>query len=264
MPFQYKCVLLVGATSGIGAAMADKLVLEGSKVIAVGRRQDRLDAFVAKHGPEKAGAVRYDITDSAGLDAFVAGVVKTYPDLDCVFLNSGTQHPTRISRPAEIDLAKFHAEINVNFTCIVNLSVKFLPVLQAKPVPTSLIITGTFLAIAPAASLAAYSASKAALSSFIGSLQAGNKKAQTKTAIVEIWPPVVQTELHDYMGEEAGRSMGMPVDQFVDETYAQLAAGAESVMVGTLGGTPKEEVYEVIERLGKMRDRLTTLLMHAI
>lgn len=73
MAFQYKRVLLVGATSGIGAAMADKLILEGAKVIAVGRRQERLDAFIQKHGPEKSSAVRYDVTDRAGLDAFVDG-----------------------------------------------------------------------------------------------------------------------------------------------------------------------------------------------
>lgn len=71
MVFQYKRVLLVGATAGIGAAMADKLIEEGAKVIAVGRRQERLDAFVAKHGSERASAIRYDITDRAGLDAFV-------------------------------------------------------------------------------------------------------------------------------------------------------------------------------------------------
>lgn len=71
MVFQYKRVLLVGATAGIGAAMADKLIEEGSKVIAVGRRQERLDAFVAKHGAERASAIRFDVTDRAGLDAFV-------------------------------------------------------------------------------------------------------------------------------------------------------------------------------------------------
>ena len=51
--------------------MADKLILEGAKVIAVGRRQERLDAFVQKHGSEKASSVRYDVTNRAGLDDFV-------------------------------------------------------------------------------------------------------------------------------------------------------------------------------------------------
>ena len=73
MAFQYKRILLVGATSGIGAAMADKLILEGAKVIAVGRRQERLDAFVQKHGPEKASGIKYDVTDRAGLDSFMHG-----------------------------------------------------------------------------------------------------------------------------------------------------------------------------------------------
>jgi NAD(P)-dependent dehydrogenase (short-subunit alcohol dehydrogenase family) len=36
MPFPYKHVLVVGATAGIGRAMADRLVEEGSKVTVVG------------------------------------------------------------------------------------------------------------------------------------------------------------------------------------------------------------------------------------
>lgn len=73
MSFAYKRVLLVGATAGIGAAFADKLILEGAKVIAVGRRQERLDAFVQKHGQEKASGVQYDVNDRTGMDAFVEG-----------------------------------------------------------------------------------------------------------------------------------------------------------------------------------------------
>lgn len=72
MSFPYKRCLLVGATSGIGAAMADKLVQEGVKIIAAGRRQDRLDAFVQKHGSEKASGVKFDITDKANMDGFVS------------------------------------------------------------------------------------------------------------------------------------------------------------------------------------------------
>jgi NADP-dependent 3-hydroxy acid dehydrogenase YdfG len=71
MPFTYKTVLIVGATSGVGGGMADKLMAEGSKVIAVGRPQDVLDEFVPKHGAAKAAAIRFDITDDAGMDSFV-------------------------------------------------------------------------------------------------------------------------------------------------------------------------------------------------
>lgn len=75
MPFQYKNILMIGATSGIGAAMADRLIQEGSKVIAVGRRRDRLDEFVRKHGKDRANAARFDITDRQNMDEFVKELV---------------------------------------------------------------------------------------------------------------------------------------------------------------------------------------------
>jgi NAD(P)-dependent dehydrogenase (short-subunit alcohol dehydrogenase family) len=52
MAFRYRRILLVGATSGIGTAMADKLISECARVTAMVRRQDWLDAFVNKHSPE--------------------------------------------------------------------------------------------------------------------------------------------------------------------------------------------------------------------
>lgn len=72
MPFQYKTILMVGATSGIGLAMSERLVQEGSKVVAVGRREDKLDAFVSRHGKDRAAAIKFDIGDSAGIDDFVS------------------------------------------------------------------------------------------------------------------------------------------------------------------------------------------------
>ncbi|KAL2165534.1 hypothetical protein VTH06DRAFT_835 [Thermothelomyces fergusii] len=232
MAFNYKRVLLIGATSGIGAAMADKLVLEGAKVIAVGRRQERLDAFVQKHGSEKASGIRYDVNDRAGMDAFVEGVVGQYPDLDCVILNSGVQRQVRLSRPDEVDLDAFHHEMSTNFSRLVDLSVKFLPHLKRKRDPTALVFTGSLFAAIPAVTVPAYSASKAALNAYIMCLRRQNAGSSTK--IIEIWPPAVQTELHDYLGPEVGRKMGMPVQEFVDKAWEQLAAGAELVTVGSL------------------------------
>lgn len=96
----------------------------------------------------------------------------------------------RLSRAAEFDLTSFHNEINVNFTSIVNLSMSFLPHLQAKTQPTGLIITGTHLGLVPAPTIPAYSASKAALTSFVDCLRDQNRHKPTK--IIEIYPPVVQ------------------------------------------------------------------------
>ncbi len=71
MQFQYKTVLVVGATSGIGLALAEKMIENGSHVIAVGRRQENLRSLVQKHGRERVSSVQFDITDLAGIPSFV-------------------------------------------------------------------------------------------------------------------------------------------------------------------------------------------------
>lgn len=61
MSFPYKKVLVIGATSGIGEALATKLVKNGTQLIIAGRRELNLDAFVQKHGYEKVTAKVLDI-----------------------------------------------------------------------------------------------------------------------------------------------------------------------------------------------------------
>lgn len=63
MPFPYKTVLITGATAGIGLALAERMIGSGIFVIAVGRRKDRLDSLVAKHGSDKVAAEVFDVSD---------------------------------------------------------------------------------------------------------------------------------------------------------------------------------------------------------
>lgn len=72
MGFPYKKVLVVGATSGIGWALAERVVENGVKVIVVGRRKERLDEFVEKHGKDNASAVVFDIRNLSGISQFAA------------------------------------------------------------------------------------------------------------------------------------------------------------------------------------------------
>ena len=70
MPFIYEKVLVIGATSGIGEALASRFVQEGSTVIVSGRRKENLEAFVHRHGKDKASAVPFDITEIEKIPAF--------------------------------------------------------------------------------------------------------------------------------------------------------------------------------------------------
>ncbi|KAK6004333.1 hypothetical protein QM012_008195 [Aureobasidium pullulans] len=136
---------------------------QGSKVIAVGLRQDRLNAFVQKHGEGKVSVVRFNITDCEHMDQFVKDITTKHPDLDCVHLNSGFQRMMDLTKPEELDLDMFHSQINTNFSCVVEMAIKFLPFLKSKATGTGLIFTSSNLGTVPAAPLPAYCASKAAL-----------------------------------------------------------------------------------------------------
>ncbi|MCJ1234891.1 hypothetical protein MMC14_002855 [Varicellaria rhodocarpa] len=259
MSFTYKCVLMIGATSGIGLGLAEKLIHEGSNVIAVGRRKDRIDEFVQKHG-SKAGGIPYDITDSQGLNAFVKKVTSTYPDLDCVFLNAGIQAVHDFTKPEQVNLSAFHQQMAVNFTSFVNITTAFLPFLQSKQSQTSIAFTGSNVAIVPAWNLPAYSASKAALNCFTLCLREQLNNAGSNVKVLEVSPPPVQTELHDNLGEQKGRAFGMPLDEFCNEAYDGLNSGKDQVIIGTIG--PQEKFMDIV---GQRRDtfELLTKLMRS-
>jgi NADP-dependent 3-hydroxy acid dehydrogenase YdfG len=70
MPYPYTKVLVLGATSGIGRALAERFVAAGSKVVVVGRRQQRLDEFVEKHGSTKATAAAFDLSEMDEIPSF--------------------------------------------------------------------------------------------------------------------------------------------------------------------------------------------------
>ncbi|CAJ2502181.1 Uu.00g095750.m01.CDS01 [Anthostomella pinea] len=238
MAFTYKTVLMIGCTAGLGLAMAERMIENGSFVIGVGRRKDRLDAYVAKHGPGKAAASQFDITDLDGIEAWVKGIIETYPSLDCVVLNSGIQRALNFAKPAEIDLGLVQKELSTNYTSYIALMKYLLPHLQAQaPKPTALIAVSSGLALVPIPRCANYCATKSALHSLIWSMRAqlAHDDASRHIRVVEIIPPAVRTELHglqDDLRAAGDTNFGLSIDEFLQETWAGLTRGDDEIPIG--------------------------------
>jgi short-subunit dehydrogenase len=91
MKFRDHAVLITGASSGIGAALAHELAREGARLVLMARRRERLEALCAELAAAGAKAVAHvgDVTRRADLDAAVALAVERYGRLDIAVANAG-------------------------------------------------------------------------------------------------------------------------------------------------------------------------------
>lgn len=173
--------------------------------------------------------------DLDALPAFCERIVKEHPDLDCVFLNAGMQRPFDFADPKSVDLKLLDNEFTVNYLAYVHITTLLLPHLQAKSKqsPVSLIFTSSGLGLIPLVRCSNYSATKAALHHWIMCLREQlNNDSESEVKIVELVTPVVQTELHDTKHQpdlKNGNSMGMPLREYVDDTWSKLNAGETTI-----------------------------------
>lgn len=109
-----KIILITGASSGIGAATAEKLVADGHKVALTARREEKLQELVASLGKDNAVAFAADATDYQAQCEVVKKTVSHYGRLDAAFANAGTGLSTPGTENGDVDEWDKLIDINVN------------------------------------------------------------------------------------------------------------------------------------------------------
>jgi NAD(P)-dependent dehydrogenase (short-subunit alcohol dehydrogenase family) len=101
-----KRILITGASSGIGEAGAEKLARAGAKVVVVARRQELLDAVVARISAASgdARALACDLSDLDAIDDLVATLEEDLGGIDILINNAGRS----IRRPLAESLDRWH------------------------------------------------------------------------------------------------------------------------------------------------------------
>lgn len=81
-------VFVTGATAGFGQSITRRFVAQGHKVIATGRRQERLDALQQELG-DSVYTLVLDVRDRAGIDAAVSSLPAEWRNIDVLVNNAG-------------------------------------------------------------------------------------------------------------------------------------------------------------------------------
>jgi NAD(P)-dependent dehydrogenase (short-subunit alcohol dehydrogenase family) len=104
-----RTVWLVGASTGIGRATAERLHGLGARVIVSARNQAALDEFVAAHAGSEALAL--DATDRDALQRAAAHIVALHGGIDLVMYCAGTYAAMRATA-FDLDIALRHVQVN--------------------------------------------------------------------------------------------------------------------------------------------------------
>ncbi|HEY3519966.1 MAG TPA: SDR family NAD(P)-dependent oxidoreductase [Rhodanobacteraceae bacterium] len=120
-----KTVLVTGASSGFGAAIASRFAENGWRVIACARRAERLQHLAGRFGSERVHTAAFDIRDEAAMRAALKAVPDEFGNVDLLVNNAGLALGTEAAQ--NCDLAQWRQMIDTNITALVTLTRLLLP-----------------------------------------------------------------------------------------------------------------------------------------
>lgn len=192
-----KVVLITGASSGIGEAIATDLGQAGATVVLGARRTERLGATARKI--EAAGgtarAHRLDVTRRADVEAFVRGAKEEFGRVDVIVNNAGVM-PLSPLRALKVD--EWEQMIDVNIRGVMYGVAAVLPIMDEQGYGHVINVASTGAhRVSPTA--AVYCATKYA----VWALSEGLRQESSALRVTVISPGVVTSELADTITDEA-------------------------------------------------------------
>lgn len=170
-----RTVLVTGASSGIGRAIAKQLLQQGHHVIGVSRN---IQQFT--HPLENFSTVQLDLSHTKTLPVQLRELAKNFPDIDTVIFAAGFG---QFGSLEEFSYAQIETLMSVNFTSQVFLTRALLPQLKRKQ-RVDLIYIGSEAALKGSRKGAIYCASKFALRGFTQALREECSKSGVRVCLI--------------------------------------------------------------------------------
>ncbi|WP_405644014.1 SDR family NAD(P)-dependent oxidoreductase [Streptomyces sp. NBC_00019] len=207
--FHDRTVLVTGAGSGIGRAVALAFAAEGAQVVVAGRRREPLDdtAALIEEAGGKALALTADVSRAADVQAVVAAAVDHFGSLDVAVNNAGV---FRGGQPlAELSESDWTEQLDINVTGVFHALQAEVRQMRTQPSGGAIVnIASIFGVHARHPGATAYAATKAAVS--VLTRGAARDHIGDGVRINAVSPGPVETEMSLLPGEtEAERAERM-------------------------------------------------------
>jgi len=184
-----KTILITGATSGFGRACAFKFAKEGWRVIATGRRKQRLDELVSDLGTEQTYPIVLDVRDRQAVQEAVAGLPSEFSSIDVLFNNAGLA--LGLGPAYEASLDEWDQMVDTNIKGLTYCTRAVLPGMVERK-SGHVVNMGSVAGDYPYMGGNAYGASKAFVKQFSLNLRAD--LAGTRVRVTNIEPGLAESE----------------------------------------------------------------------
>lgn len=181
-------ILITGATSGFGAATAQRFARAGWRVIATGRRAERLQPLRDEFDADRLHAAAFDLRDPDALPAMLDALPAAFRDIDVLVNNAGLALGTAPAQGASLE--QWRTMIDTNISALVTLTHLLLPTLIARK--GMIINLSSIAASYPYPGGNVYGASKAFVTQF--SLGLRSDLHGTGVRVTSIEPGLAETE----------------------------------------------------------------------
>lgn len=188
--FAGRVVLITGASSGIGAALAREFARQGADLVLAARRLPRLRELASELGAagRRAVAVECDVTEDGALERAVSEALEAFGRLDIAVANAGFGVVGPLER---LTLDDYRRQFETNVFGVIRTAVAALPALRKSR--GALVLIGSVSGHVPTAGASAYAMSKAALQALAGSLRA--EVVADGVGVVLVSPGFVESEI---------------------------------------------------------------------
>jgi short-subunit dehydrogenase len=215
-----KKAIIVGATSGIGKVLAERLVADNYLVGITGRRIVLLNEM-ANEFPDKYFIKSFDVSDTENVARHLNELVIELNGLDLLVISAGTGDVNET-----LDFAIEQQMINTNvsgFTCVADWAYRYFEKQQSGHLAAISSIAGLRGSrLAPA-----YSASKSFMINYLEGLRQKSNKDKSGVIITDIRPGFVNTE----MAKSHVKFWVAPVEKAATQIYSAIKKKRKVVYV---------------------------------